>query len=111
MTLTPCARSPVAGSDTSCLPQTSSSPSASVQLNVRDTSTACQPWDLRIQDEQKPYTVVFSALGSPGITTVPMGQEEDVFTTINHRGSSNQLMGKSSLLTFVLGLEVLIRSL
>ncbi|EKM51253.1 uncharacterized protein PHACADRAFT_263297 [Phanerochaete carnosa HHB-10118-sp] len=82
-----------AGSNSSCLytpPDLSTLPS--VNPNVTDTLTTCEPWGLTIKGGKKPYTVVLSATNSPVITNVTMGPEDDVFTFPDRADPNVQLM-------------------
>ncbi|THH32654.1 hypothetical protein EUX98_g1511 [Antrodiella citrinella] len=79
-----------AGSSTGCLPSKPSS-LASIQPNVTALTT-CEPWGLTITGGTKPYQIVLSAQGSPVITNVTMGANDDVFTYIDRANPNNLLM-------------------
>ena len=65
----------------------------SVNPNVTDTLTTCQPWGLTIKGGQKPYFIVLSALNSPVITNATMGAGDDVYTWPNRADPGGQIMG------------------
>ncbi|GJE96422.1 hypothetical protein PsYK624_126190 [Phanerochaete sordida] len=80
-----------AGSDISCL-LPSSPPVVTVQANVSDNLSTCQPWGLTITGGERPYTVVLSQLQSSTITVVTMSDDDDTFTYINRANTDRQMM-------------------
>ena len=85
----------IAGPDTSCIPPAPTTPVASVHANVTNLAT-CDPWGLTIQNGTKPYTVILVAQGSPVITNVTLGVQDDVLTYIDRASPYGPLMGTHS---------------
>lgn len=83
-----------AGNSQSCLytPPPASS-LASIEPNVTDVLTTCQPWGLTVKGGTKPYQIVLEALNSPVITNVTMGPDDDVFTFIDRADPNGYMMG------------------
>ena len=63
-----------------------------MHANVTNLAT-CDPWGLTIQNGTKPYTVILVAQGSPVITNVTLGVQDDVLTYIDRASPYGPLMG------------------
>lgn len=83
------------GSTNTCHPTPDRTTLATMKPNVTDHLTTCEPWGITISGGTKPYSVVLSALGSPVITNVSMGPQDDVFTYPDRADPNSELMGMS----------------
>ncbi|KZT01644.1 uncharacterized protein LAESUDRAFT_752523 [Laetiporus sulphureus 93-53] len=82
-----------AGSNSSCLPSSSSSTDiARITPNLTSSLSTCEPWGLTITNGTKPYTMVLAALDSPIMTNATMGNDDDVFTYIDRANPDGQLL-------------------
>lgn len=71
----------VVGSSTSCVVSvTDDEKDFILTSNVTGAINTCEPWGLRIKGGVKPYNVTFLQLGSPNVTNVTMGAQDDGFT-------------------------------
>lgn len=61
--------------------------------NITEDLETCQPLGLRVVGGQKPYTITLAAPGSPRVTNVTLGPDDDVFTYIDRADPNGQLMG------------------
>ncbi len=79
--------------DTSCQPPAPKNP-AIVTPNVTTTINTCEPWGLKVTGGVKPYQISLAALGSPVVTNVTMGPDDEVFTFIDRADPGQRLMGE-----------------
>ncbi|RDX44635.1 hypothetical protein OH76DRAFT_1307195, partial [Lentinus brumalis] len=77
--------------DTSCQPPAPKNP-AIVTPNVTTTIHTCEPWGLRVTGGVKPYQISLAALGSPVVTNVTMGPDDEVFTFIDRADPGQRLL-------------------
>jgi len=89
----------VAGQTTQCIVAASTEPPFTVEANVTDTLTTCQPWGIIIKGGVPPYNVTLAAINSPVVTNVTMGPLDDQFTFIDRADPNTQLIAAVSDLT------------
>ncbi|KAF7329007.1 hypothetical protein MVEN_02530800 [Mycena venus] len=89
----------VAGQTTQCIPAASNDPPFTVEANVTDTLTTCQPWGITIKGGVPPYNLTLAAINSPVVTNVTMGPADDHFTFIDRADPNTQLIAAISDLT------------
>ncbi|KAJ7312404.1 hypothetical protein DFH08DRAFT_654985, partial [Mycena albidolilacea] len=83
----------VAGQSTQCIPAASNDPPFTVEANVTDTLTTCQPWGIKIKGGTPPYDLTLAAVNSPLVINVTMGPADDQFTFIDRADPNTQLIG------------------
>ncbi|KAF7361276.1 hypothetical protein MSAN_01160000 [Mycena sanguinolenta] len=86
----------VDGQTTQCIPPASNDPPFTVEANVTDTLTTCQPWGIIIKGGVRPYNVTLAAIDSPVVTNVTMGPNDDQFTFIDRADPNTQLIAAVS---------------
>jgi len=86
----------VAGQTTQCIPPASNDPPFTVEANVTDTLTTCQPWGIKIKGGVPPYNLTLAAINSPIVTNVTMGPVDDQFTFIDRADPNTQLIAAVS---------------
>ncbi|KAJ7902712.1 hypothetical protein B0H14DRAFT_3422187 [Mycena olivaceomarginata] len=86
----------VAGQSTQCVPAASTGPAFTVEANVTDTLTTCQPWGIIIKGGVPPYNVTLAAVNSPIVTNVTMGATDNQFTFIDRADPNGQLIAAVS---------------
>jgi hypothetical protein len=64
-----------AGQSTQCIPAASNDPPFTVEANVTDTLTTCQPWGIKIKGGTPPYDLTLAAVNSPLVINVTMGKQ------------------------------------
>ncbi|KAF8170906.1 hypothetical protein K438DRAFT_1982463 [Mycena galopus ATCC 62051] len=86
----------VAGQSTQCIPAASNDPPFTVEANVTDTLTTCQPWGIKIKGGTPPYDLTLAAVNSSLVTNVTMGPADDQFTFIDRADPNTQLIAAIS---------------
>ncbi|KAJ7262787.1 hypothetical protein B0H12DRAFT_1270164 [Mycena haematopus] len=84
------------GQTTQCIPAASTDPPFTVEANVTEALTTCQPWGIIIKGGVPPYNVTLAAINSPVVTNVTMGPDDDQFTFIDRADPNTQLIAAVS---------------
>lgn len=66
-----------------------------LKANATDTISTCDPWMLTIKGGVKPYKLTLLQLGSPTVTNVTMGAEDDGFVYVMRGAPDTLLIGET----------------